>query len=464
MRSLNRIPVRVQLTVWYVLLLGITLTGITGYLYFRIERKLMIKVDTTLQIAAAQSLSNLDQRDVLAFQATPNQRQMAMRLTEVGLAARLIRPNGTVIDGFGRYDEVPTWIPAISGYKTLNTNGAAWRLISQPIIRQEQTIGWLQVAQSLEPLEGIARELPTELLLNLPIMLALTALGCWLLSNRALRPIRQITQTAQTITSSDLNRRLNYRGANDEVGQLATTFDQMLDRLQAAFDHEQRFTANVAHELRTPLTVMKGQIEVTRSRSRSSAEYDQTLAKLEQEVDRLTRLTNGLLLLAKIDQGQLPIYFEPIDLSNLLAVIVEQIQPLATACQLALINELPAQLWVRGDPDHLTSLFLNLLDNAIKYTPATGTVRLWATLQPTDRMVQIGVSNTGAGIPAQHLPYLFERFYRVESARSSSKGGAGLGLAIAYEIARLHKGTIVVRTQPNEETTFVVSLSIAAAS
>lgn len=353
LKWLNRIPVRLKLTAWYVLLLGLTLSGFTGYLYLRLERKLIAKVDTALQIVVSKFLVDLtDEGGFLAFKDTLIQRDTARRLRQVGFAVRLISLDGKVTDGFGRYREVPTWVPTKREYTTLALNEAEWRLLSRPVLRQGRIVGWLQVAQSLEALEEISEELPTEILLNLPLVLFLAALGGLFLSNRALRPIRQITQTAQAITATDLAQRLNYQGAADEVGQLATTFDRMLDRLQAAFEREQQFTANAAHELRTPLTVIKGRIGVTRTRLRTSTEYENTLQDLEQEVDRLIRLSNGLLLLARIDQGQLPFNPLAVDLSNLLEVIVEQVQPLAEARQITLMNDLPPGLWIQGDPDH----------------------------------------------------------------------------------------------------------------
>lgn len=453
------IPVRVKLTIWYVLLLGLTLASIAGYLYVRLERKLTSKIDTTLQIATAQSLMYLDRGNVLAFQDTPNWRTTAERLSQVGLVVRLVALDGTTVEGFGRYQEVPLWIPVASGYKTLEANDAPWRAIAQPVIRNDRTIGWLQAAQSLETLEEIA-EFPREILFNLPLILLFAALGGLFLSNRALRPIGQITQTARAIAAtSHLNERINYRGAADEVGQLATTFDQMLDRLQAVFEREQRFTADAAHELRTPLTIIKGRIEVTRSRLRTTAEYDQTLQQLELEVDRLIRLTQGLLLLARIDRGQLPFSSQPVDLCQLLEMILEQVQPTAQARQIELTNRLPARLWVKGDPDHLIGLFLNLLDNAVKYTPDAGFVRLYAN--NTDKTIEVSISNTGSGIAPEHLPHLFERFYRTESARSLNQNGAGLGLAIAYEIARLHGGAIAAQSHQGRETIFTVTLPIA---
>ncbi|MGL4622978.1 sensor histidine kinase [Chroococcidiopsis sp.] len=459
LKWIDRIPLRVKLTVWYVLLLGLTLSGLTGYLYFRLERKLISKVDTALQIVASQFIAYLaDEDDSLAFQNKPIQRNASRRLRQVGFAIRLINPDGGVVDGFGRYRELPAKVPTEKGFATRSRNEVEWRTIDQPVVRNGQIVGWLQVAQSLETLEEISEELPMEVLFSLPLVLLLAASGGLFLSNRALRPIQKINRTAQAIAATDLNRRVNYWGAADEVGQLATTFDQMLDRLQAAFEREQQFTANAAHELRTPLAVIKGRIGVTRTRLRTVAEYDKTLQDLEQEVDRLIRLSNGLLLLARIDRGQFPFNLLSVDLSSLLEVIVEQIQPLAEQ-QIAIANHLPAELQVQGDPDCLTNLFLNLLDNAVKYTPAGGMVRLWVKERDSEeKMVEVAVSNTGACIPPEHLPHLFERFYRAESV-NGSKNGAGLGLAIAAEIVRLHGGAIAVESI-SEETTFTVTLPV----
>lgn len=452
----KKIPIRIQLAGWYVLVLFLTVGSLATYLYVRLERKLIDKVDTALQIASAQSLVYLDKGDKLAFEKSEAQRSTAERLGQLGLTARLVTPQGQVVDGFGRYRDVPLQISQNGGYQTLVTAGTDWRLINHPIIRSGQIVGWLQIAQSIEPIEDIARELPTEIWLNLPLILVITALGGWFISNRSLSPIRQIHQTAQLITASDLSQRIHYQGAADEIGQLATTFNQMLDRLQAGFHREQRFTADAAHELRTPLTVIKGRIEVTRSRFRTVEEYDSVLEKLEQEVDRLIRLTNGLLLLARIDRGQVCPGLRPINLIDLLEAIAEQTAPIAEARNITFKTSLAADLWVQGDSDQLTSLFSNLLDNAVKYTPDAGLVEVSSKILASQ--IAIAVSNTGAVIPPEKLPHLFERFYRGESSRSQQ--GTGLGLAIAQEMARLHGGAITVESA-SRATTFTVTLPAA---
>jgi signal transduction histidine kinase len=195
---------------------------------------------------------------------------------------------------------------------------------------------------------------------------------------------------------------------------------------------------------------------VTLSQPRTTAEYESTLQDMGQEVDRLIRLSTDLLFLVRLDQGRLPWQPSNVELSHLLAAIVEQVHPLAEKKGLALEAEIPAGISIRGDADHLIRLFLNLLDNAVRYTPPAGQVVVQAT--ETDGEVLVSIGDTGPGIAPEHLPHLFERFYRAETARSRHAGGAGLGLAMAYEIARWHGGTLTARSEPGQGTTFTVHL------
>jgi heavy metal sensor kinase len=306
--------------------------------------------------------------------------------------------------------------------------------------------------------DDTVENLRTQILLGLPLILMLAGLGGYFLANRALRPIDRITRTAQAISASQLDQRIGYTGPQDEVGRLATTFDNMLDRLQKAFERERRFTADASHELRTPLTALKGRLGVTLSQPRTPAEYENALRDLEQEVDRLIRLSTDLLFLARLDQRRLPWQPQALDLSDLLSAVVEQMRPLAEDKGLVLTEEVPPALSILGDPDHLIRLFVNLLDNAIKYTPPGGQVVLRAGKERTG--VWVAISDTGPGIPPEHLPHLFERFYRVEESRSRPSGGAGLGLAIAHEIARWHGGIIEAQSEPGHGATFTVHLPL----
>jgi len=466
MRSLRRLgwgTLRTRLTLWYVLLLGLSLLLFSSYLYIQLERSLLAQTDVELRLASVQALSNLEDEEgdkIAAFPNTENYQYTARRLSQAGLAVRLITPNGKLLDGFGSYKDLPTWVPTPPGYTTLTVGETRWRIYSQQITAYNHpNVYWLQVGQSLSSVQKTLASLYIQILLGLPLVLFLAGLGGLFLANRALRPIDRITQTAQIISANDLTGRIGYRGSADEVGRLAITFDRMLDRLQDAFERERRFTADVSHELRTPLTAIKGRIGVTLSRSRTPVDYENTLRALEQQVDRLIRLSTDLLFLARLNQGHLRSSPSVLVLSDLLDTILEQAQPLAEMRHITLIGDIPSGLSIYGDLDYLIRLFLNLLDNAIKYTPMGGQVTVHAENKGADK-VCVAVSDTGAGIPPESLPHLFERFYRVETDRSRSTGGAGLGLAIAWEIARAHGGTLSVQSKLGLGTTFTVHLPV----
>ncbi|WP_017746569.1 sensor histidine kinase [Scytonema hofmannii] len=319
-------------------------------------------------------------------------------------------------------------------------------------------IGWLQVAQSLESISKATEHLLTLMLFSCPFILLIVGFGGLFFAERVLRPINRIIHTAQAIGPNDFTQRIGDRGSTDEIGRLSITMDKMLDRLQEAFEHERRFTADVSHELRTPLTVIKGRLGVTLSQSRSVEEYESTLRELQGDVDSLIRLTNRLLFLARLEQSESEYQFSltNIDLSDLLEILVEQIQPTAEIKNITISINIEPSLYIAGNSDHLTRMFLNLLDNAIKYTNREGQITVRA--HGERGLAKVTVTNTGKGIEAEHLPHLFERFYRVESDRSRDTGGSGLGLAIAHEIVRLHRGSIHVTSQPNRLTTFTVQL------
>ncbi|MFM7369698.1 MAG: histidine kinase dimerization/phospho-acceptor domain-containing protein, partial [Sphaerospermopsis kisseleviana] len=208
----------------------------------------------------------------------------------------------------------------------------------------------------------------------------------------------------QAIGPNDFTQRIGYQGSTDEVGRLAITLDGMLDRLQAAFEHERRFTADASHELRTPLTVIKGRLGVTLSRERTPEAYHHTLQELQREVDRLIRLANGLLFLTRLDQSESEYQWTltNVDLSELLEVLIEQIQLLAADKNITICASIKPLLYITGNSDHLTSLFLNLLDNAIKYTSPEGKISVETYRE--NEQVKVTITNTGKGIASEHLP------------------------------------------------------------
>jgi heavy metal sensor kinase len=456
-----RIPIWVKLTLWYVLLLGITFTVFAVYLIFRFQSSLRSTIDASLQIAASNAIASLDQEDYLETNRLTFDHTGQLQVGTPGFVMRLLSPQNEVWDTYNDVQNISFWGPAQAGYTTQTGTNIEdqWRVFSQPVFdSNEQIIGWVQAAQSLRPINDVVEDLREQLFLGIPLILLFAGFGGYFLANRALRPIQQITRTAQEITAQDLSRRIAYQGAMDEVGSLARTFDQMLERLQSSFERERQFTSDAAHELRTPLTALKGQIEVTLNRRRNSAEYEKRLHELSAQAERLIRLSNGLLFLSRSNQRQLSFELADINLRELLEVLIEQFQPLAREKELKTITNIPDELFAYGDRDHLIRLFMNLLENALKYTPAEGQVTVTAVKKPDE--TQVLIHNTGPGIPQEHLQHLFERFYRVDADRSSQTGGSGLGLAIAHEIVRLHGGDIDVHSEPGQGVTVAVHLPV----
>jgi heavy metal sensor kinase len=277
--------------------------------------------------------------------------------------------------------------------------------------------------------------------------------GGWWLVGRAIRPIDDISATAVKISAGDLSQRINVADTESELGQLASVLNATFARLEAAFAQQQQFTADAAHELRTPVSVMLTQTQTALNRERSGAEYRETLEACQRASQRMRKLIESLLELARLDAGQEQMKRMPFDLSRTVRDCVELIRPLAAERGVKIHCELPP-LKCTGDPERLAQIITNLLTNAIQYNRENGEVRISA--QSQNNMITFTVSDTGHGIPAENLPRVFERFYRADPSRSS--GQTGLGLAISKAIVEAHGGTIEVSSNPDAGTTFTVRL------
>lgn len=312
---------------------------------------------------------------------------------------------------------------------------------------------YLQVARLLDTYEHLNRVSLTALLMGFAAATASLFVAV-LLTPSLFKPLEDIAKVARQITrADDLSRRVPHANRPDEIGDLARAFNQTLERLDRQFRTQQRLLADVSHELRTPLTTMRGNLDLMQRMGEADPE---SLAAVQHEIERMTRLVGDLLLLARADSGGLPLDRQPVELDNVLFEVYRQVQVLNPPVDL-LLKEVD-QIVVLGDADRLKQLFLNLVENAIKYTPPTGRVTL--SLSKHNGSAQFQVTDTGMGIPAENLPHIFDRFYRVDRARARSQGGSGLGLSIARSIAQAHNGSIRVTSQVGEGTTFIVTLPV----
>ena len=334
-------------------------------------------------------------------------------------------------------------------------------VLTVPIVVEgsRRLVGTLQLATNLNVVESTQQVLLIVLVIGIILSTTTAGLAAWIATKQALTPLEAVTQTALQITrADDLSRRIPYQGPeNDEVGQLIRAFNQTLSRLENLFNSQRRFLADVGHELRTPLTVIKGNMDLMR---RMSEIDDESMASIESEVDRLTRLVGDLLLLAQAESGKLPLARRLVELDTVLLEVLQQMRVLAKDRLQMRLGEID-QVLVCGDQDRLKQVLVNLIGNAIKYTPQDGEVLVG--LGKVENRARLTVSDTGPGIPPEDLPHIFERFYRGEKSRTRAREGKGfgLGLSIAYWIVRNHGGQIEVAPRQPKGTTFCVWLPLA---
>jgi two-component system, OmpR family, sensor kinase len=463
--------IRVRLTLWYVLLLSIILVGFSAVLYLLLDSGLDNQVDNDLRAAAEQVRGAIALRNgQLVVQSTEGESELTP-LGERGVLARVLAPDGTVIESVGPYSTLPVPQASLALAATGQgqpffdqedtAGGTPVRLYTLPYEQNGTIYGFIEVGQSLKSAQDTLHSLLLLLAVVVPGTLVLASAGGWFLANRAILPIDNITRLVRRISAEDLTQRLDLDLPDDEVGRLASTFDSMLDRLEEAFERQRRFTADASHELRTPLTIMKGEIGVALNRPRSASEYRRVLSELEEEVDRLTRLVEDLLLLARADTNRPLLSVEPVDLRHLLEKVLDRVGPVSSAKAQTVELQTPESIQVCGDASKLERLFLNLVDNAITYTQAGGRIVVRASAaSSTPASVLIEVADNGPGMSADQVAHIFERFYRADLSRSSP-GGAGLGLSIARWIAELHGGQIFVQSTLGRGSVFSVSLPVA---
>jgi heavy metal sensor kinase len=341
-------------------------------------------------------------------------------------------------------------------FRDTTVDNARLRVLTVPLEVGNRQVAVLQVGVSRSLIDAALHSLLT--VLGAGTLIALLAVGLlgWFSIGRALAPLETVTRVATQITNADdLSRRIPLTGSrDDEVGQLIQAFNQTLSRLETLFTSQRRFLADVSHELRTPLTVIKGNVGLIR---RFGEADEESLMSIESEVDRLTRMVGDLLLLAQAESGKLPLDMHPVELDTVLLEVYQQMSVVAGDRVELHLTDID-QIQVMGDRDRLKQVMLNLVGNAVTYTPAGGQVYL--TLTRSDQNARLIVRDTGPGIAAEDLPHVFERFYRAEKSRKrgGSNTGFGLGLSIAYWIVNNHGGHIEVNSKEGQGTTFVVWL------
>lgn len=489
--------VRFRLTVWSVILLGIVLTAFSAFVYTTTAQNLRDNSVAQLTVRM-RSINRFYQLALLNYYEN-GEMHLPTVITQGGVILQdnetvaLMNPKGQTIQKLGIItdQEINTLTQSFlndnmgsrltSTYYQMNvtpssgTNKLTYLFVFTPINvpGDDSGPGLLLYGLPLDPTGQLNRLLFTLIIASSAILVLTLAGGYWL-AGRVMHPVQIITRAAREISDTDLRKRLNLR-TKDELGELANTFDAMLDRLQLAFDRQRQFTADASHELRTPLTIVSLEAARALEHRRSTDDYVQALTVIKSENEYMTGLVSDLLTLARMDAGQSSLKTEELDLSDVALDVVERLAPIANKQGVTLATgELP-EITMVGDRQFLSQMVTNLVENAIKYSTGEDKKVLVETGTKQNGKGTLGwvkVVDNGPGIPEEHIPHLFDRFYRVDQVRSQNGGsydggedsggpaGSGLGLSIVQWIAKAHAGEVSVTSEPGKGSTFVVNFPI----
>jgi len=450
----------------YALVTFVTISLLGLYVYERTERR----VERDAELIAEMPMRNLLEvarrhPGDLERLAEAVDRELAAADEDLRLGVQVFDRDGTLLMARGslQADKLPLGFHVANGQRSWERWRSDEPRGSHPyrVVTAEAPGGYLQTAVYTRRFDRHLDFIADGYLIALPITLLVTVGMGWLLARGSLRPIQRITETARRISGSHLDEKVQTTGSGDELDRLAVTLNEMIDRIRDSVERIRRFSGDAAHELRTPLAAIRNQVEVTLERTRTPEEYDRVLRQVLEEVDRLAEGADALLRLSRSEAGLDPDRREAVDLAGMLAELVEFFEPLAAEKDVKLSLEagsgVPA---VSGDPAWLHQLFANLVHNAIKFTPAGGAVGVTLKSKAKSRLVRVEVQDNGMGIPADQTERIFERFHKVDAARSAV--GFGLGLSLAQEIARIHDGRISVDSELGRGSVFRVELPSAA--
>lgn len=447
----GKLSIRWRLTLWYGAVLGVVLVAFGASVFVMMQRHWIERIDKGLREEISDVLSEVEPATERESMLTWMNRRFA---GHEGFDFQVTTVGGERIFSSPRLGErrlpIPTDLPMEQNrFTVVEAEQHQWRIINRRVAGPESDLV-VQVARSLEDYDHEMGELMATLLIVGPLTLIAALSGGYFLAQRALAPVDRMTETARQITARRLDQRLEVPVPGDELGRLAETLNGMIERLERSFREMQRFTADASHELRTPIAVVRAEAEVALGKPLDDREKQNLLSNILEECERLTHTTEQLLTLSRDDAGIGQAPPEPVDLVEMADEVVEVMRPLAEGKGQHLSIETSRAAVVQGDPGRLRQVFYNLLDNAIKYTPEGGRVEL--AVEASDSGVTVTVRDTGVGIPPEHLPHVFDRFYRVDKARSRAAGGSGLGLSIVQSIITAHGGQVELSSAAGEGT------------
>jgi len=455
--------IKFRFTIWYLVVLAVLLTALSAGVYFYLSRSLYQSLDDSLELRSNEICSVPPILESIwqgEFQEELG--EIVMLYFYTGNQLVEVSPPGMSISL--SHEFIYRAINGRSSFTTIEAaEGEGLRLLAVPIhlgipgLPLSTQPGALIIGRSTKQIDQALHGLVRTLVIAVPLALAVAAGGGIFLARRALKPVDKIAQTAQEIEENDLSQRINVN-TKDELGRLAATLNEMIGRLERAFQHQKQFTSDASHELRAPLAVIEAESSLALQKERPPSDYRQSLETISQEAKQMSSLIEQLLTLARADAGKEQWNFKEVNLGKLINNLSTDVEILCQEKGLSFQLGQPQDLLVKGNEARLRELFMNLLDNAIIYTPSRGTVSV--SLRREGQMAVVVIKDTGVGIPAEDIPFIFERFYRVDKSRSRAEGGTGLGLAICRHIAEAHGGKIEVESEVGVGSTFSVWLPL----
>jgi heavy metal sensor kinase len=443
---------RFRITAWYLGFFTLLFVLFSLFLYGVLGRSLEARLDETL-LSQINTMEVLFRDEVAELNGdVPGAAREVVSDMRVHNAIAIFSESGMVASNGA--------VPDLPGLRGVTETG---RILALPHARaavgHARAGGATYYMVAVEQLDGIDASLQVvrrAIFFGLPVLLAAAGLGGFLLASRSLAPLKWMAEQARRISGSNLHTRLEIGDAAQELAVLSDSFNELLARLDQSFDGMRRFVADASHELRTPLSVIRGEADVALSHDRNPAEYRESLTVILDESRRLSRLVDDLLHLARADGGGVRLQMREFYFNDLLTDCCRSVQALAAARGVAVECRPAGDIPFSGDEELLRRLVINLLDNAIRYTPAGGKVS--AAVDFEAQGVRLRISDTGIGIPPEAVPHVFERFFRADKARSRADGGFGLGLSIVKWIAESHKGAVELDSRPSAGSTFTVTL------
>ena len=460
--------IRSRLTAWYILLLGIILILFSIFLNYFLSKRLYESVDNSLTVSATVVATSA----VMQFNRSPLPGidqffEQFMGAGNLNKFYRIYDGSGNVGSRSNNIDaskfplSQEAYADALSGinsYETFLLDGKhPIRVITMPILREKKLVNLVQVGTSLEAVKETLRNLRIFLFTAVPSVLVFATLFARFLARRALKPISKIIKTARDIgQGQELSQRIPVFKVQDELGQLALTFNEMMDRLENSFAQMRQFSSDASHELRTPLTVLQGQNELVLSKLRDPKEYQEVIISNLEEIKYMSKVLEDLFVLSRSDENQVLLNYKRMDLRDLVEEVCRHAEILAEEKDISIVIAFLEQVKINGDEVRLRQMVWNILHNGIKYTQPGGELKV--SLLEESGFALLSIQDTGIGIPEKDLPFIFDRFYRVDKARSKDEGGSGLGLSICRHIAEAHKGKIKVESKPGLGTRFKIHI------